>query len=226
MVKENGMLPNGRTEIARKLEPLKFLKEEDRNLISRFGKMVTLKRNVKLFEEGEPANRFFIILSGVLKLSKNSAEESTLIDLTQVGEIIGGALMIQPQIVPFPISAKAMIPCEMIELSYDFFKEHWSHQPHIGQQIMSQMAERVKRLQNDKKTQRMHLEQKLAYILTEKIAPIPHLRITRQDLADAVGSSNESVIRILSDWTKKKYISSRHQEIIIHDLDKLISMWK
>ena len=57
----------------------------------------------------------------------------------------------------------------------------------------------------------------------ETILPIP---LTRQEIADAVGASVESVIRIMSDWSRKGYISTSDQLIRIERMDKILEVIK
>jgi len=219
-------LQNLQAQKATKLQVIPFLSEDDRQVILSQGKLVKLNRNRVLFEEGEPANRFYLLLSGSVKLIKKRNDSSnTLLDIIGPLELVAAGVMASESEKVYPVTAKAMCQTEVIELSRAHFDEHWKKHPSLYQYVLEQMAKRMKRIQDDKNVQRLHLDQKLAYYLTEKVSQIPDLRMTRQDLADAVGSSNESVIRVLSDWTKQKIISTQHQEIKIHDFERLKSIW-
>lgn len=225
MNRENSVLPNGYQARLLKLKGLSFLNDEDRQFIAEEGRYFVAKRNTVLFEEGELADRFFILISGAVKLTKKIEGSVTLVDILSTGEVLGAAIMLKQEPANFPVAAQAMIPTELIELKKSFFQDYWRGRTHLFEYVIQQIATRVQRLQNDKTTQRMKLDQKLAYYLTEKVSPIANLRMTRQDLANAVGATNESVIRILSEWSKQGLISTQRQEIKVHDLEKMKLLW-
>ena len=51
--------------------------------------------------------------------------------------------------------------------------------------------------------------------------PIP---LTRKEIADSIGSTVESVIRVMSDWSKKGYISTTDQHITILKTSKMVEL--
>lgn len=226
MDQNSGFLPKGLQDYQIYLRNVPYLTDEDRVVLGEKGKLIKLSRSKILFQEGEEAVEFFLIVSGILKLQRQSQNSHTLIDLVGDHEVIGGGLMQGSEKTLYPITAKAMSACELLSFPKEFYFSYWQKRPNLNQYLMSQMAKRIQSLQMEKNLQRFHLEEKLAYYLTEKISKFPHLRITRQDLADAVGATNESVIRVLSEWNKLGLVTSEHQEIQIHHPEKLREKWK
>jgi CRP-like cAMP-binding protein len=55
----------------------------------------------------------------------------------------------------------------------------------------------------------------------ETFLPIP---ITRQEIADSVGASVESVIRVMSDWSQNGYLKTTDQVIHVLRMDKILEV--
>jgi CRP-like cAMP-binding protein len=86
------------------------------------------------------------------------------------------------------------------------------------------------RFQNQKIMQRAPLQSKVAAMLLQLVAkdttkdelevPLP---LTRKEIADTLGVTAESVIRVMSEWVKKGYIVTTDQHIKILKPDLLIA---
>ena len=48
--------------------------------------------------------------------------------------------------------------------------------------------------------------------------------LTRKEIADSVGASVESVIRVMSEWSKKGFILTNNQKITLVKPEKLIEL--
>ncbi len=57
-------------------------------------------------------------------------------------------------------------------------------------------------------------------ILFQTIVPLP---LTRKEIANTLGASVESVIRVMSEWSKQEIIETTDQQIRILKFEKIIS---
>jgi CRP-like cAMP-binding protein len=88
-------------------------------------------------------------------------------------------------------------------------------------------------LQDQKVLARAPLAQKIAALLTnlleknedENALTLP-LPLTRREIADTLGSSVESVIRVMSDWSKQGFIQTTDQNIKVLHPEKIIEILK
>ncbi|MBK7961308.1 MAG: Crp/Fnr family transcriptional regulator [Bdellovibrionales bacterium] len=207
-----------------KKNPISFLKNETQTLLLQQGRVIKLRKNASLFSQGQPAESFYVVLSGALKLKKNP--EKALLDLAGPGELVGAGVMKFAAKSPcYPITAKALGATEVLKLSKDFFSQSWEQDSELLAYVDHQVIRRLHRIQNDRRIQRFTLEAKVAYFLTEKVAPLGQLKITRQDIANGVGASTEAVIRLMSKWSRDHLISTAKQEISIFNLDALKAFW-
>lgn len=192
------------------------------------GELKNFKRGQPLFNAGDIADAFFLVLSGAFKLVKESSPQSeghpTLMEIIGPGETIGLILMQTPSQNHYPVTATAMIDSEVLQLPKTFYETVWAGDVVLQKLGAQQMARRVQRIQQDRSIQRFPLPQKVAYFLCEKIRPVPGIKVTRQEIADGVGASTESVIRVLSEWSKEGLIATQNHEITIYDFDKIRSL--
>ncbi len=189
------------------------------------GEIKNFKRGQPLFLAAETADDFFLVLGGGFKLVKEPNVQNdgqpTLMEIVGPGETIGLILMQTPTQNRYPVTATAMIDSEVLQLPKTFYESVWINNSVLQKLGAQQMARRVQRIQQDRSIQRFSLPQKVAYFLCEKIRPVPGIKVTRQEIADGVGASTESVIRVLSEWSKEGLIATQNHEITIYDFDKI-----
>lgn len=200
---------------------------DSKNLLLSHGTIISLPRHGHLFNQGDSANYFYLLLDGYIKLTQTQgAHSKVLLDIVAPGDFIGIPLMQLNQECQYPVSAQVLNACIVLKCSKDFFKSRFQNNIYLNNLGAVQTQSRLLKLQQDRHLPHLHLNQKVAYFLTERIAPLKHIKITRQDIADAIGSTSESVIRVISEWAKEGLISSHNQEIQILNYDQLKALWK
>lgn len=184
----------------------------------------------QVFTFGEPAFHFGIVLSGAYKLSRVShAGEESVIHFSSPGDVVAALVMPQPKPV-FPVTVKAMGPSRILLIHRDTYLKHWLQHPELIIRVQSLLSTRMSRFQNQKIMQRAPLQSKVAALLLQLVAkdsakeelevPLP---LTRKEIADTLGVTVESVIRVMSDWVKKGIIATTDQYIKILKPDLLIA---
>jgi CRP-like cAMP-binding protein len=146
------------------------------------------------------------------------------------GDVI--AALIMPSASPvYPLSAISMGPSRCIKLQREVYLNHWNNDPQLILRIQTLLTTRMVALQQQKALNKAPLTSKVASLLINLAdkqinnehshVPIP---LTRKEIADSIGSTVESVIRIMSDWSKKGYISTTDQHITIQETSKMIEL--
>lgn len=182
-----------------------------------------------LFTEGEIADSFFLVLKGAIKLVKilPGEEHQAIVDIVMPGEMIGSVLMLDEKASPiYPLSAMALIPSEVLQISKSFYHSYWKKYPNLLEISHQQMVKRIQKLQLSQSIQRLSVEKRLAFILTELIGPHYELQITRKELSDWAGTSTESVIRIMSRWEKEQLLSTKNKNLELLSIMKLRELWQ
>ncbi|MEJ2425288.1 MAG: cyclic nucleotide-binding domain-containing protein, partial [Candidatus Thiodiazotropha sp.] len=79
--------------------------------------ITTLKDGETLFETGDPANRFFLVIGGQIKLFRVSSNgDQKIIDIIQPGSTFAEALMFMEHPI-YPVTAEALGPARV--MSFD-----------------------------------------------------------------------------------------------------------
>lgn len=167
-----------------------------------------VRADVTLFLRGDPGQTLFIIVSGTVRIARPTAAGRT-VHLAQrgPGEHFGEMALIDGK--PRMADAVTASACEMLLLDREDFLHCLHQSPQIAVAVMAALAERLREAADQ---QESHQEQdvlgQLAEALLTEIACLPEgqrgnarlLRISyhRQELAEQIGTTPESVSRAIS----------------------------
>lgn len=175
-----------------------------------------------LFEAGEPAQSVYIIGYGAAKLIQLSpAGEEIIMHLVPAGGLVAGVVAMQEN-GRYPLTAVTMEDSGVIKLRSDCFRKLVSTKGKLAGQLLAMVAQRIADLHGDKMTSKGSVPEKIADFLLRQLEKQPAgsgtritMRLTRQDIANSVGTTVETVIRVLSQWTQKNIISTQDHHIEI-----------
>lgn len=104
-----------------------------------------------IFRQGDPANRFYLILSGTVALEARGADGArTLLQEIGDGEVLGWSWLFPPYYWNF--DARALAPVKAVFFYGTRLRENCEVDHHLGYELMKRMAEIViNRLQNARK---------------------------------------------------------------------------
>lgn len=185
-----------------------------------------------LFQFGEPARQFAVVVQGALKLVRTTPEgNDVIVFFATPGNVIAGLVMSSDNV--FPVSAIAMGAATVLKLPRETWLKNWMGDARIQQRLNGMFFNRMTLMHDQKAMAKARLSQKVAaqiVSLSEQIAsedktilPVP---ITRQEIADSVGASVESVIRVMSEWSQAGIIETSDQFIQINRMDKILEVIK
>lgn len=214
-----------------KLDPVPVINQAQKQILLQTNELISLHKKHMLFTEGEPADSFYIVLKGAIKLVKTIGIDDnlnkTIVDIVFPGEMIGSALMLDEKNNQlYPISAQALMPSEVLQISKAFYHSFWKKYPELLDYSNKQMIKRIQKLQMGQSIQRLPIEKRLAFVLCELIGNHTELKITRSELSDLISTTTESVIRIISKWNKEKIISTENKNLKIINPEKLQEIWQ
>lgn len=197
----------------------------------RDGKIVTSSHKEKLFQFGEKAQYFGIVLSGAYKLSKPSMQGmDVIVHFSTPGDVIAAFIMAQTNPI-YPVTTTSMGPSRFLKLPQSSYLNQWKKNSELIFKIQNLLSTRMNILQQDKVLLKAPLPQKVATLLMNLVEKHPSsdglilpLPLTRKEIADAVGATPESVIRIMSEWSKQGYLQTNDQNIEILRPDKIIEL--
>lgn len=181
-----------------------------------------------LYKEGNKARFLFYILKGKVKVFKIHPDgKDYIIDIFGPGDFIGYAALIRDE--PYEDNATAIEDAEILMIPKTHFQQLILRDLNVAAKFIGIITQNIKekedRLLNMAySTLRMRVASALIELFSknekEEKGPVP-LKLSREDLAQFIGTATESLIRTLSDFKSEKIIDIKNGNISITDIDKL-----
>lgn len=214
--------------IIRQFNSLKTLSKDELVRISGCKTSQTVKKGEIIFEEGDTINGIYCIKDGVCKLSKLSANgKDQIIKLVVKGDLLGQRSLVGDE--SANLSAIALNDMEVCFIPKNEIMNDLQNNSKFTLDMLKQMAKNLKESENiivnmAQKSVKQRLADLLVYIHESfGVDEEGFLKVvlSREDYANVVGTATESAIRILSQFKKEKFISTKGKQIKIEDIKSL-----
>lgn len=200
------------TELARKLQPRSY-REGD-----------------VIFYMGDPGTGLYLVTRGTVKVSLESADgQETMVALILPGDLFGELAVLDGE--PRSATAVAMEPVEALFLRREDFVDFIEHTPGMAMRVIGMLCRRLrqtdellgdlvfynvsgrvaKKLLELARTHGVHVNGGVAI----------RLPLTQQELANLVGSSRESVNKVMRYFRERRYVSIDRRYITLHQPEQL-----
>ena len=199
------------------------LEERDLNDIINIAQPATLESGQTLFSEGDPANAFYIIVSGKMRVFKLSpaGREQTLMTASRSASIAEAALFAGGT---YPAYAQANTDVELARIDKEEFLNLILSRPQLAVNMIALLSERLKIFARKiEQLSLMGVVPRLAeYIIqnSEKDQTVK-LNITKGELASLLGTVPETLSRAFAKLKAGGYISESGSFVQIQSLDGL-----
>jgi len=225
---QNQVFPNCDQLAACFSKSFKHLNAEQMNLLFFEEQCLLLKRGSVIYAEGDSAKGCYFVYSGILKVFKTGLEgKEQIIRFSKSGDIIGfrsalseepactSSKVIEDAIVCFIpnhsltqlIEKNPMFSMELIKMTCKELGDANSYITDIAQKsVRERLAEVLMQLMNSFGLDHDNFLQ---------------ISLTREELANIVGTATESVIRLLSEFKNAGYIEIKGRKIRIIDVHSL-----
>jgi CRP-like cAMP-binding protein len=214
--------------IVRQFNSLRAMSKEELKRVSDSKIKKSVKKGQALFEEGEKLNGVYCVRAGVSKLSKLSANgKDQIVKLATKGEIIGQRSVIAEE--QSNLSATAVNDMEVCFIPKDSIVHTLNTNPNFAVEVLRHMAHDLKEADDvivnmSQKTVKQRVAEAIIYLrdnFGEDKDGFLLLTLSREDIANVVGTATESCIRIISEFKKKGLIKASGKKIGISDNKKL-----
>ena len=190
-----------------------------------------------LFVEGEQPRGIFILCSGRAKLTTSSTEGKVLIvKLAEPGEVLGASATILGK--PYEVSAETLEPSQVNFIKRDDFLRFLTTHPEASMHTVQQLSEKYHAAQREIRS--LGLSQttgeKLAKLLLdwcEREGEITtkgirlKVLLTHEEIAQMIGTTRETVTRLLSDLKRKKILDVKGSTVLVlqkNGLERMVSI--
>lgn len=214
--------------IVRQFSSLKHLTKEELLRVSACKTSKIIKKGDFLFEEGEHINGVFCIKDGICKVSKMSENgKNQIINLINHGNIIGERSLISNEV--SNLSAIALNDMTVCFIPKDEIMRDLEMNTAFSFDVLKTMANSLKSADNlivdmAQKSVKQRLAESLLN-LKEKFGTtnqgVIDIHLSREDIANIIGTATESAIRLLSELKKKDIIEFKGKDIVIKNEQEL-----
>jgi CRP-like cAMP-binding protein len=188
------------------------------------------KKKETIFSEGEPPEWFYLVLTGKVKITKLSHDgKEIILEVISPTDIFGGVAVIKG--FPYPANAVAMEDSEVLMISRKNLMRLMDRFPNLMYCMAMQMGDRMKSSHDSLKNIALErVEARIAALLLKlagkvgidiKEGTMIDMRLTKQDVADMVGTTVETSIRTFSKFKKQDLVSEVNGKIVIKDKESL-----
>jgi len=213
-------------ELLRKSPVFARLGPEDRQHLTGVAVARHFDKGEPLFTEGDASDYLFTIASGRVKVFKATARGTDVIlEIFGPGDAVGAVAVYESR--PYPASATAIEPTTCVLVPRQAFFTLLETRPTFVRGLLVGLTHRLMELTN-RLTELTggHIEPRLARLFL-KLAddmgqkgqggvfiPMP---LSRQELADLVGTTIETTIRIMSRWGKEHIVRTEKDGFVVVD---------
>jgi len=177
-----------------------------------------------VYYQGDPNDKFFIILEGQVKISKFTAEGKEItIEILGKGDIFGYASLIENKCSESTVTT--LTDSKMLVLNESDFISLLNDFPGVIQSILKNACLRLKNAyQHIENISSTNVQKRVIRILLELARQegeyegdklVYNTKLTHQELANLAGTSRETVTRILTYLKKNGYITVTRSRITI-----------
>ncbi|MGJ8743784.1 Crp/Fnr family transcriptional regulator [Polaribacter sp.] len=208
--------------IVRQFNSLKHLSKEELLRISGCKTSKSVKKGEILFDEGEHLNGVFCIKEGVCKVSKMSENgRNQIVNIVQKGNIIGERSLVSDEV--SNLQAVALNDMEVCFIPRDEIIRDLQKNNNFTMSVLKDMANSLKIADNlivnlAQKTVKQRLAETLLQLQSKfqnNAQGAINIQLSREDIANIIGTATESAIRLLSEFKKREVIDFKGKNIII-----------
>jgi CRP-like cAMP-binding protein len=186
-------------------------------------------RDELLFMQGQPVRNLVLIQTGSVKLSQLSpGGNEVIIWMNGEGDLVG--VHAEAPSCSHTCSARAMEQCRALTWEYSRLQSLLVEYPQLRKNIHRILANRLQ-----------ELEERFREVATEKVAKrlaltlfrlIKHVgkegqegirvSLSREELAQMVGTTLFTISRILSKWSEEGFVLARREAVVVCDANRLL----
>jgi len=202
---------------------------EDQTDLLNYEKACNLyKRGDTVYHEGHRGNGVYCINKGVLKLYKTGIDgKEQIIRFAKAGDLVGFRSVLSDEIscTTAKVIEDAVLCFIPAKLFVQLAKENSEFSMHLIRLSCKELGEANKYILDLAQKNLRERVAEVLLLLYDTFAldkdNVIQVSLTREEVANIVGTATESVIRQLSDFKKEKVIDLKGRKIIINDLNKL-----
>lgn len=196
----------------------------ERALVRDATREIALAKGALAFSQGQPSTHLWAVCAGLVHVVKSGpAGREIVLEVIPPGELFGAVVALEDR--PYPASAIAAEASTVWRIPSSLVREICQRHPTLRSAILALVTTRLRSAHERLQSVALEpVEQRLArmlLVLAPKIGRkedgVTVLPVTRQELADMVGTTVETAIRITSKWHKTGVVRSARNALALAD---------
>ncbi len=200
-----------------------------RQRVEALATLQSVERGDELWHAGDPADSLSVIVAGRIKVVRHAETGDVILEIFSATETVG-AVAVYNQI-PYPATAIAMEPSTLLRLPRRDWFDLIERDSGFARGMMLELTRLNMAL--TRKLAAMHgtrVDARVAGLFlsladrmgrkTGEGIEIP-LALSRQEIAELVGTTIESAIRVMSRWNRERVLVTSRRRFVIPDRERL-----
>ena len=191
---------------------------------------IEIRKGEVLFNEGEPGDSLYIVLTGKIKVGRRAADgRQNLIALMGPSDMVGELSLFDPG--PRTATATAVTDARLARLKKTSLRPWLNNRPEIAEQLLRVLARRLRRTNNTLADLIFtDVPGRVAKNLLQMagqfgsrdggVLRVTH-DLTQEEMAQLVGASRETVNKALADFASRGWLRLDGKSVIILDPERL-----
>jgi CRP/FNR family cyclic AMP-dependent transcriptional regulator len=219
-----------KVDMIRSVPLFSTLSDDEFNQLAHIFVARSYRKNQIIFLEEETGNYMYLVLSGKVKVAKSgTGGKETILAIHRAGDFFGEMSLLDGKTAPATVSA--MEDAKIISVSGADFHKYLLHNEKVMLQIIHVLCARLRQVWQTQSMSSSAAEARIrmgVYQLAKRHGIrdshgiIIDLRITHQELAEMVGTSRETVTRVLAQLRKQGIIEINQRRMTLLDSHALL----
>jgi CRP-like cAMP-binding protein len=213
-------------EVLRQTTLFRRLSGDDRSRLAAVARLHQYEKGALLFSEGDPSDELYTIATGRVKVFKTTARGTDVIlEIFGPGDPVGAVALYESR--AYPASAVALEPTTCVLIPRQAFFSLLETYPTMVRGLLTGLTHRLVELTNRlAELSGGRVEARLARFFLKLAANIGQARpegtfiplaLSRQEIADMIGTTIETSIRIMSRWSKQDLVRTEKDGFVVVD---------
>lgn len=183
-----------------------------------------------VFQQGEQAKLFYILVHGRLKVTQVTADgQQLIVRVVNPGDLFGFALALGRK--DYPGTPLALVESSVLSWPMELMTEFMARHPTLAVKTMQMIGSRLDAAHSRiREISTQEVEQRVAHAIIrlageagvkEESGIRIDFPVSRQDIAELTGTTLHTVSRIISQWQGKGWVEGGRKSLIVRDLKRL-----
>ena len=207
---------------------LSGLRREDREAVAPLCRLRGHEKGDTIFHEGDPADRMYFVVLGRVKIVKAAGGRDVILEILGPGEPVGAVAAFERR--PFPAAAVTLEPSSILSIPEREFFALLEKRPEMMRHVLTGLTLRLMMVNKRLADMTGSAESRAARLfltLAERVGSAREsgtfidMALSRQEIADLIGTTLETAIRLMSRWQKDELVITEKTGFFVPEIAAL-----